>query len=45
MQLDGGRRPPSPPAGLGIHYRGGAVGGGWQWIGVVSYSKIVYNII
>ena len=29
----------------GYSLQGGAVGGGVQWIGVVSYSKIVYNNI
>ena len=38
-------------AGLAAHnmngysLQGGAVGGGMQWIGVVSYNKLVYNII
>ena len=31
--------------GLGIHYREGAVGGGGEWMGVVSDNKLVYNII
>ena len=30
---------------VGIHQRGGAVGGGVQWMRVVLYNTLVYNII
>ena len=33
------------PVCLGIHQRGGAVGGWVQWMGVVLYNKTAYNIM
>ena len=32
-------------APMGIHQRGGAVGGGGQWMAVVLHSKTAYNIM
>ena len=29
----------------GYSAEGGAVGGGWQWMGVVLYSKLVHNTV
>ena len=34
-----------PRARVGIHYRGGAVGGGVQWMEVALYNNTAYNII
>ena len=33
------------PDNVGYSAEGGAVDGGVQWIGVVLYSKLVYNVI
>ena len=30
---------------IGYSSKGGAVGGGVQWMGVVLYNKLVYNIV